>query len=161
MRLTLGLMLGLIAGFLIAFVYVSQAPRSVLSQEKTGAGFVAVPGTVGGQDMFGPYDLVAGWPKDISTQPGHEKWTWGAAQSIFAESPNRVYMLHRGELPVLGERPAIRLLPELGPSIQFPINRLPVRDATQSSLPGPGNTGIDPEDSVKMWKGKVGVDARW
>ena len=58
-----------------------------------------VPGTVGGQDMFGAYDVVKGWPKDISTLPGNEKWTWGAGQSVYAESPNRVFMLFRGELP--------------------------------------------------------------
>jgi hypothetical protein len=162
MRVLASLAGGIVAGFLLAFLYFGGAkPTAIAEEQKIGADFAAIPGTVGGQDMFGPYDVVAGWPKDISTLPGHEKWTWGAAQSVFAESPNRVYLLHRGELPVLGQRPAIRLLPDLGPSIQFPINRLPVRDATQSSLPGPGNAGIDPEDSVKMWQGKVGVDARW
>jgi hypothetical protein len=160
MRVIASLAAGLIGGFLIAYAYFGGI-GSVAGQARPGAGFAAIPGTVGGQDMFGAYDVVAGWPKDISTQPGHEKWTWGAAQSVFAESPNRVFLLHRGELPVMASRPAIRLLPEVGPSIQFPINRLPVRDATQSSLPGPGTAGIEPEDSVKMWMGKVGVDARW
>ena len=46
-----------------------------------------------------PYDVVKGWPKDISSLPGNEKWTWGAGQSIYAESPNRIYLLFRGELP--------------------------------------------------------------
>ena len=40
----------------------------------------------GGQEPFGPYEPVPGWPKDISTLPGNEGWTWGAVQSIFAES---------------------------------------------------------------------------
>ena len=31
--------------------------------------------TRGGQEMFGQYDIVKGWPKDISTLPGNEKWT--------------------------------------------------------------------------------------
>jgi hypothetical protein len=162
MRVIAALVVGMIAGFLIAFLALGGArPVPIAQQQGPGAGFAAIPGLVGGQDMFGAYDVVQDWPKDISTQPGHEKWTWGAAESIFAESPNRVFMLHRGELPALAARPAIKLLPEFGPSIQFPINRLPVRDSTQSSLPGPGNAGIDPEESVKMWKGKVGVDARW
>ena len=139
MRVVASLAGGTVAGFLLAFLYFGGArPASSAEAQKKSAGFVAIPGSVGGQDMFGPYDVVAGWPKDISTLPGHEKWTWGAAQSVFAESPDRVYLLHRGELPVLGTRPPIRLLPDVGPSIQFPINRLPVRDATQSSLPGPG-----------------------
>src|SRR5437762_613879 len=83
----------------------------------------------GGQEMFGAYDIVTGWPKDISTIPGNEKWTWGAAQSVFAESPNRVFMLYRGELPNI-QRPRTQLLKDFAPSIQFPIGRLPWRDAT-------------------------------
>jgi hypothetical protein len=136
MRILASLAGGIIAGFLLAFLYMGGAgPGAVAEEAKAGAGFVAVPGEVGGQDVFGAYDVVAGWPKDISTLPGHERWTWGAAQGVFAESVNRIYMLHRGELPVLPARPASRLLPELGPSIQVPVNRLPLRDATQSSLP--------------------------
>ena len=86
----------------------------------------------GGQDMFGAYEVVKGWPKDISTLPGNEKWTWGAGQSVYAESPNRVFLLFRGELPNI-KRPPSRLLPDFGPSIQFPIGRLPWRDATTAS----------------------------
>jgi hypothetical protein len=41
-------------------------------------------------DPFGPYQVAANWPKDISTLPGNEKWTWGAGQGVFAESPDRV-----------------------------------------------------------------------
>ena len=61
--------------------------------------FAAVPGEKGGQDIFGAYEVVADWPKDLSTHPGHEGWTFGAGQSVFAESPNRVFVLQRGELP--------------------------------------------------------------
>ena len=57
--------------------------------------FAAVPGEIGAEDVSGPY-TAAEWPKNLSTLPGHEKWTWGAAQGIFAESPNRVYLLARG-----------------------------------------------------------------
>ncbi len=71
------------------------------TQTQPGAGFAAIPGAKGGQDTFGAYDVVKGWPKDISTLPGNEKWTWGAGQSVYAESPNRVFLLIRGELPNL------------------------------------------------------------
>ncbi len=77
----------------------------VQAKDKPGTGFAAVPGEMGGQDIFGPYDVVKGWPKDISTLPGNEKWTWGAGQSVYAESPNRIYLLFRGELPNI-PRPA-------------------------------------------------------
>src|SRR5215510_6026709 len=76
-----------------------QAQGQVQTQAKQGAGFGAIPGTKGGQDIFGAYEVVKGWPKDISTIPGNEKWTYGAGQSVYAENPNRVFMLFRGELP--------------------------------------------------------------
>src|SRR5215472_1594644 len=103
-------------------------PHAVEAQQKPGAGFAAIPG-VGGQDMFGPYDVVPNWPKPIAGLPGHDKWTWGAGQNVFAESPNRVFILQRGELPNI-ERPKRMKLPQLGPGIEFPIGRLPWRDAT-------------------------------
>ena len=59
----------------------------------------AVPSEKGGQDIFGAYEVVAGWPKKLSTIPGHGPWTFGAGQSVFAESPDRVYVVQRGELP--------------------------------------------------------------
>ncbi len=141
-------------------VTIGTRLRPVQAQQKPGAGFAAIPGAVGGQDVFGPYDIVKGWPKDVSTLPGHEKWTWGAGQSIYAESPNRVLLVFRGELPNI-KRPATKLLPEFGPSLQFPIGRLPWRDATVSALPGAGGTGQEPDDGMKLWKGTLGVDAKW
>ena len=122
----------------LAIVFVlalGLSRRTVQAQNQPGAGFAAVPGAKGGQDAFGAYDVVKGWPKDISTLPGNEKWTWGAGQSVYAETPNRVFMLVRGELPNL-RRPQSKMLPEFGPSIQFPIGRVPWRDATNASLPG-------------------------
>ena len=112
--------------------------------------YASVPGQVGGQDIFGPYDVVKGWPKDISTVPGNEKWTYGAGQAIFAESPNRIYALFRGELPNI-KRPETKTLTDMGPSIKFPVGRLPWRDATVSSPPGAGGTGQDPKDGMKAW----------
>ena len=78
---------------------ISARLGSVKAQSKPGAGFAAVPGSVGSEDLTGAYDLVKNWPQDISTLPGNEKWTYGAGESVFAESPNRIYMLFRGELP--------------------------------------------------------------
>src|SRR5882672_4672521 len=78
----------------------TESTRSVTAQRSTaGAGFAAVPGAIGSEDLTGPYEVVKGWPKDISTLAGNDKWTYGAGQGVFAESPNRVFMLFRGELP--------------------------------------------------------------
>jgi hypothetical protein len=136
------------------------------------SGFSAVPDAIGSQDLTGPYEVVRGWPKDISTLPGNEKWTHGAGQGVFAESPNRVFMLFRGELPKLAT-PRAQLLPEVGPSISFPVAGL-WRDATTASLPGVGGTDQDTRKWLTAWEGKddelgikgppyrvLGVDAKW
>ena len=122
-----------------------------------GSGFAAIPGQKGGQDVFGAYDVVEGWPQNTSTLPGHQDWTWGAGQGVFAESPDRVFVLVRGELPNI-ERPEPRLRPEIGPSIAFPINRIPWRDATSASLPAALDGPTRPQTSVR---GELGVDVHW
>jgi hypothetical protein len=132
----------------------------VQAKDKPGTGFAAEPGEMGVQDIFGGYDVVKGWPDNISTVAGNEKWTWGAGQSVYAENPNRVFLLFRGELPNI-PRPEAKLIPDFGPSLTFPIGRLPWRDATVAALPGAGGSGQDPDDGPKLWKGTVGVDAKW
>jgi peptidylamidoglycolate lyase len=117
----------------------------------------AVPGEKGGQDVFGGYD-VADWPKPLTSLPNHAAWTWGAGQGVFAESPNRVFVLQRGELPTITKRPATI---KVAPSIEFPIGRLPVRDATTASPPGRlfAADGKTPGDDLDA--GEPGKDWRW
>src|SRR5678809_814923 len=129
--------LGFLAALAISYLVDNQ---TVAGQAPSSARFGAVPGQKGGQDIFGAYDVVADWPKDLTTIKGHEGWTFGAGQSVFAESPNRVFVLQRGELPNLG-RPKTMRLTDLGPGMVFPIGRLPWRDATTASPPGNGGTG--------------------
>ena len=131
-----------------------------LCRAQDGAVF---PGRKGGQDTFGHYAVVADWPKPLSQLPGHAAWTYGAGQSVFAVSPDRVFVLQRGELPVL-ERPATRRVRDIGASLEFPVFRLPVRDATVASPPAGGAAGAMPPDGLKAWQeqgGVLGVDARW
>ena len=80
------------------------------------------PGRKGGQDTFGQYAVVADWPKPLAQLPGHAGWTYGAAQSVFAVSPDRIFVLQRGELPAL-ERPATQRLRDVE------NRRHPCRDA--------------------------------
>ena len=148
--------------FAIGFV-VAGRQASVLGQARPGAGFAAVPGEKGGQDLTGPYTVEANWPKPFSQLPGHENWTWGSVQGIFAESPNRVFIVQRGELPKLN-RPPSRPVPEFGPSLSFPVGQVPFRNASQgpvSSPPGAGGPGADPDDPAQAWIGRMGIDARW
>ena len=150
------------AAFLSGFLLAGRQ-AAVLGQNQPGAGFAAVLGPTGGQDLTGPYDVVASWPKPLSQLPGHEKWTWGAVQSIFAESPDRVFIVQRGELPLLN-RPRPFATPDVGPSLSFPVGEVPFRNASQgmvASPPGAGGPGQDPLDPAEAWKGRMGIDARW
>ena len=136
----------------------AMAASAASAQEGVpGEGFAAIAGQKGGQDISGAYEVVEGWPIDTSKLPGHEGWMMGAGEAIFPESPDRVFVLVRGEIPVM-ERPEIQLRPEIGPSISFPINRVPWRDATYASLPGPMEEGFLPDVGVR---GRLGVDVRW
>ena len=64
------------AGLLVVAVLGSRL-SSAQKQQLPGTGFAAVPGLKGGQDVFGPYDPVQGWPKPLAESlPDHEGWTW-------------------------------------------------------------------------------------
>ncbi|HSF15945.1 MAG TPA: hypothetical protein VLK65_10380 [Vicinamibacteria bacterium] len=57
----------------------------------------------GGQELFGPYEPVVDWPKPLPDGPDgvkHEGWTWGSMGSVYAESPDRIWVAMRGELPL-------------------------------------------------------------
>jgi sugar lactone lactonase YvrE len=144
------LLVTIAAGFLVIFLF-GKSVVPARGQAKTEPNFAAIPSEKGGQDVFGAYDIAKDWPKPLSGLPGNEKWTWGSGEGVFAESPNRVYILQRGELPNI-QRPKEIDLPQLGPSLSFPIGRLPWRDATVASPPGQ----LDGPN-----RGKEDVDWRW
>src|SRR6266446_6646301 len=75
----------------IAGAIVATRLETVHGQGQPGAGFAAVPGSKGGWDLTGPYEVVRDWPKPMAQLPGHENWGWGAVEGVFAESPNRVF----------------------------------------------------------------------
>jgi peptidylamidoglycolate lyase len=157
------LTVGAIVVALAVGYFFALRQATVLGQGRPGVGFAAVPGEKGGQDLFGPYDVVD-WPKPLSQLPGHDKWTWGAVQGIFAESPDRVFIVQRGELPLYSQRPAQKAVPDFGPSLSFPVGQAPLRNASQglvSSPPGAGGPGADPDDPAQAWQGRMGIDARW
>lgn len=137
----------------------SQAPRSI----------AAVSGEKGGQDLYGAYEPVTDWPKPLSALPGHEQWTWGSTQGVFAESPNRVFVLQRGELPNV-RRPEPHTRPEFGLSVSLPASGVPFRNATTSSPPTNGGPDQIAEDGLRLYSTPIteggrgfaiGVDSRW
>src|SRR5713226_10418049 len=130
------IVVGIVGGIVLA-----KRLAPVQAQAKPGFGFAAVPGEKGGQDLTGPYEVVADWPKPLTSLAGHEKWTWGAVEGIFAQNPNRVFILQRGELPAM-TRMKNTPIPNFGPSLSFPVNEVPFRNASQgpvAALPGEGD----------------------
>ncbi len=53
------------------------------------------------REETGPYEVVTGWPHPL----GHPGWTWGSQGGVFAENPDRIILLQRGELPVPEKAP--------------------------------------------------------
>jgi hypothetical protein len=143
-----------------------MSPPAEAQMAAAPTSFSAVPGAIGAEDISGPYEVQEGWPQDLSTLPGHENWTYGGARGIFAESPNRVFLLGGGELPNL-KRPQTRLLTDIGPNVQFPVPGLPWRNANSATPPGAGGSRQDPAKGMELWRGasppyrEMGVDARW
>src|SRR5262245_35654181 len=86
-----GVVVTSVAAALIAGFIIGESTKPVQGQA-ANAGFPAVAGYKGGLDVLsGPYEVVPNWPKPLSQLPGHENWTWGAVQGVFAESPDRVF----------------------------------------------------------------------
>ena len=136
------------------------------SAQPDGAAFSAVPDAIGAEDVSGPYEVVAGLAERSEHASRARKWTYGGARGIFAESPNRVYLLSGGELPNI-PRPQTRLFPEIGPNVQFPLAGLPWRNANTAAPPAAGGSGQDPAKGMELWRGasppyrELGVDSRW
>ena len=153
MRRTVGLFIiaALIAMGFFAGLLLEKTMTSVRAQNKPNFSAAAIAGEKNTQDLWGPYEVVPDWPKPITALPGHQKWTWGAVESVFAETPNRVFILERGEIPAM-KRPDEVPYPQVGPSISFPVSQLPFRNASVGPVTSAGNP---------VWSGKLGVDARW
>jgi hypothetical protein len=162
MHKTLTLMTSAVLIFLAGAVVATRL-ETVHSKGLAGEGFAAVPSQKGGWDLTGPYDVVKDWPKPMTTLPDHDGWSWGSVEGVFAESPNRVFVAQRGELPVV-KRPPQTPLPQFGPGLSFPVGQVPFRNASQgpvAALPGGGGPGQLAEDAEKNWHGRLGIDARW
>ena len=105
MRRSVSLIAAAAVGMAVATVF--DFSQWVSAQQRPASRFAAVPGEKGGQDIFGAYEVVPGWPKDLSKMPGNEGWTFGAGQSVFAESPNGCSCSSAAMLPAM-ERPMVQ-----------------------------------------------------
>ena len=98
------------------------------------------------------------WPKPLSQLPGHEQVDVGRrAERLRREPEPRLHPAARRA----AEHPAAEDASKLAPSIEFPIGRLPWRDATSASPPGAlfERDGKTPGDDLDV--GQPGVDYRW
>jgi hypothetical protein len=62
----------------------------------------------GGQEEFGPYEVAPNWPQplpDGSDGVKHDGWTWGSVGAVYAETPDRIWIAQRGELPLPPNNP--------------------------------------------------------
>ncbi len=49
----------------------------------------------------GLYRVVENWPRPLpDDRHSHDGWTWGSMGSVYAESPDRIWVAQRGELPL-------------------------------------------------------------
>ena len=159
----LSLAVGLAAGLPLGGRLMSS--RAEAESPTTTTSAAAVADAIGAQDISGPYEVQEGWPKDLATLPNHEQWTYGGARGIFAESPNRVFLLGGGELPAM-PRPALRFLTEVGPNVPYPVGGLPWRNANNAAPPAGGGAGNDPARGMELWSNvnpprELGVHSRW
>ena len=86
---------------LALLVAVSLAACSAPASNSTGT--PAANQEKGGQEEFGPYEVVENWLQPLPDGPDgvkHEGWTWGSVGAIYAETPDRIWIAQRGELPL-------------------------------------------------------------
>jgi hypothetical protein len=70
-----------------------------------GSGLLSAPAVLqqkGGEDETGPYEVAEKWPQPFA-RPGYIQ---GSQGGVFAESPNRIILLNRGELKLPEKLPA-------------------------------------------------------
>src|SRR5882724_5156188 len=78
-------------------------PLAILVAIGVSAAAVAALQEKGGQEETGPYEVVANWPQPLPDGPDgvkHDGWTWGSVGAVFAETPDRIWIAQRGELPL-------------------------------------------------------------
>ena len=106
----------------------------------------------------GPYQVDANWPKPMSQWPNHKGWTWGAVQGVFAENPNRIFVVMRGELPDVSnlKTKSVEVETEDGRTVrlQIPGRGMYVRNASVGPYASPG-------EATDQYQGEEGKDYRW
>src|SRR5207244_10419542 len=84
-------------------MHAVSRPLAILAAIGISAAAAAALQDKGGQEEFGPYELVENWPQplpDGADGVKHDGWTWGSVGAVYAETPDRIWIAQRGELPL-------------------------------------------------------------
>src|SRR5262245_32598405 len=76
--------------FTTAVVFAIGLHQSPAFLQSRGGG----SGIHGGEDETGPYELARNWPQPFARQG----YIWGSQGGVVADTPNRIFLLNRGEL---------------------------------------------------------------
>ena len=90
---------------LLAAGFLASVVLGGCSSAASGTASATVEREKGGQEEFGPYEPVANWPLPLPDRADgikHDGWTWGSVGAVFAETPDRIWIAQRGELPLPG-----------------------------------------------------------
>src|SRR5213593_3760306 len=71
-------------------------------EKDAGLGVLSSNSQKGGEEETGPYEVVDKWPQPFARQG----YIQGSQGGVFAESPNRIILLNRGELKLPDKLPA-------------------------------------------------------
>lgn len=136
-----------VVGAVIGYMMMEHARKGIAAQQTTSVTHQS------DQDITGPYNVDATWPKPLGENfPDEKGWTWGSTQGVFVQNPDRIFVAMRGELPELTPQQKLNLVQregEFGPVIaEYPRTRM------NRSADSPGEWGPYP--------GRVeGKDYRW
>jgi sugar lactone lactonase YvrE len=75
--------------------------QTVSSAEEASSMSSMPAGEHDGQELFGQYQQPEPWPQPLpDTDHAHTDWTWSSQAAVYAESPDRIWIAMRGELPL-------------------------------------------------------------
>jgi hypothetical protein len=92
----------LVGAVLVGGCDQGAAPGTTAAQPATAAAATRPEGRWSYHDWpTGHYRVAEGWPKPLpDTRHSHDGWTWGSFGGVYAESPDRIWIAMRGELPL-------------------------------------------------------------
>ena len=136
----------------------AQEADDLVAAARQNPGQWVDPHNISDQLVNGPYVVDPNWPKPMSEWPGHEGWTWGAVQGVFAQNPDRIFVVMRGELPDLSNLTPRIIEVETDDGrmvhLQVPGRGMYARNASVGPYASPG-------EATDEFLGEEGIDYRW